>query len=114
NGSLFVSCDGAALGALQEDFPEAGEGSGYAREFLFQSRTLLLKLLDYRLNQGFWHWLILSFTNWISRRFGLFSPPPIPVCGSNPALGKDFKPGRRMPIPTPMQFSLCPGRVLRS
>jgi hypothetical protein len=35
-------------------------------ELIFKSRTFLLELFDYGLNQCFWHEVILSLVNWTS------------------------------------------------
>jgi hypothetical protein len=47
----FLAREGrTTLAPLQESFPEGSQGSGYAVEFILESRTFLLKLLNQGLN----------------------------------------------------------------
>jgi hypothetical protein len=55
-GSLFPS----RLAPAHVGFPERGEGSGYAVQFILKSSAFLLEFADYRLDQGLWHLASLS------------------------------------------------------
>ena len=50
NSLASCSGNGSRFSAAQVDFPERCEGSGYAVQFIFNSRAFLLELGDYRLN----------------------------------------------------------------
>src|SRR5438876_6323955 len=58
--SLFASCDGRfRFAAVNVDLPEGGQGGGYAVQFILESCAFFLELASYRLQQCFWHEVIV-------------------------------------------------------